>query len=73
LAAAIGEDRARAAVAAGWKALREAMASRPDLVHPGVADYVTATVLLGALPALTDPNAGVPDVPVVDSASARIR
>lgn len=73
LAAQIGEAKATAAIQAGWDALRAMTVWRPDLIHPGVADYVVATVLLGALPSLLDPNALVPDAPVVTSAPVRLR
>lgn len=50
LAALLGPDLAGQAIKAGWDALRPLIAKRPDMVPPGVADYVAATVLLGAAP-----------------------
>lgn len=53
LAAHIGAYSASKAIQAGWDALRPLIAARPDLIHPGVADYVAATVLDGAIGVVT--------------------
>jgi hypothetical protein len=53
LAEIVGKDHAQTLIKAGWDALRPAIAARPDLVHPGTADYVVALVLVGALSGFT--------------------
>jgi hypothetical protein len=52
LAELVGHDTARTLIQAGWDAVRAAAFGRPDLVHPGVADYVATVAILGAAPIL---------------------
>lgn len=54
LAAHVGDESARSAIAAAWEALKRISAQRPDLVHPGIGDYVAAAAVLGAVVPLTD-------------------
>jgi hypothetical protein len=49
----LGQFAARhAATFAGWQALRVAFADRPDLLHPGVGDFIARTVVDAAWPIL---------------------
>lgn len=53
LADLIGEDAARAAIQAGWDAIREMDRHRTTpTVHSGVADYVATVVILAAAPVI---------------------
>jgi hypothetical protein len=68
LAALLGDDAARAAIVAGWDALKTVSGNRPDLCHPGIGDFIAATVLLGALS-----GSAADDAPIVDAVPVRLR
>jgi hypothetical protein len=54
LAALLGDATATQLVKAGWDALQPMVAARPDLLHPGVADTIAATVLIAAVRSIND-------------------
>ncbi len=58
LSALIGDEMARTAIEAGWRAIRELNSgSAHPLVRPGVADYVATVVILATVEAgLADPK-----------------
>ncbi len=69
LAALIGDDQARAGILAGCEAVRAAMSDRSDLLHPGIADFVVATAILGHERQRAEP----PVTPAVDLADEAAR